>query len=49
MALLLSERPPVPTGGAGAGGPSLRQAVRNPNFRLLYASMFVMSQGLFVP
>jgi MFS family permease len=47
VAFLFADRPPVaPRSGAGSG---LGVALRTRSFRLLYASMFLMSQGLFVP
>jgi MFS family permease len=51
IALVLSERPPSGAGGTAAAPARrpLREISRQPSFRLLYASMFAMSQGLFVP
>jgi MFS family permease len=47
VAFVLAERPPIaPAAGVTSG---LGEAVRTRSFRLLYASLFVMSQGLFVP
>jgi MFS family permease len=49
IAFFLAERPPVATAMAAKPTAVLREAARQPSFRLLYLSMFVMSQGLFVP
>jgi MFS family permease len=49
VAFVLAERPPVSTALAAKPMVVLREAARQPSFRLLYLSMFVMSQGLFIP
>jgi MFS family permease len=50
VAFVLAARAPRPPGGAGAPPVrGLREATRAPSFRLLYASMFAVSQGLFIP
>ena len=49
VALLLAERPPPATTRAPERATTLREIASKASFRLLYASMFVMSLGLFIP
>lgn len=48
VAFALADRPPVAAAGV-VEATSLRAAARTPSFRLLYLSMFVMTQGMFIP
>jgi MFS family permease len=49
VALVLARRPPRTVVAAPERAASLREVAAKPSFRLLYASMFVMSLGLFIP
>jgi predicted MFS family arabinose efflux permease len=49
LALLMADRPPKPTVAAPERATTLREVTAKSSFRLLYASMLVMSLGLFIP
>lgn len=49
VAFVLADRAPRNEAATPAAAASLRQAAKNSSFRYLWASMFMMSQGLFVP